>query len=332
MTPKEIFKKFEQLNILIVGDVMLDEYIFGNANRISPEAPVPVVLYEKADVRLGGAANVALNVKALGGTPLLLTVVGNDSAGQKLKKLLSQLDISNDYVIESADSTRPTTVKQRILAGTQQLLRLDTEVSTDVTDEDSEVLYETFSKILEANTVQVILFQDYNKGVLTEHFIQKCIAQANQKGIATAVDPKLKNFFAYQNVTLFKPNLKEVRDGLGISVVPEMSSLRAASQAIRRQLNHKITLITLSERGLYADENDVGNIVPTSHLRNIADVCGAGDTVISVAAMCVGLSLGIEQIAQLSNLAGGQVCEKVGVVSVNKQQLLEEYERFLDLK
>ncbi len=332
MTPKEIFKKFEQLNILIVGDVMLDEYIFGNANRISPEAPVPVVLYEKADVRLGGAANVALNVKALGGNPLLLTVVGNDSAGQKLKKLLFNLGISNDYVIESADPNRPTTVKQRILAGTQQLLRLDTEVSSDVTDEDSEVLYETFSRILEAQSVQVILFQDYNKGVLTEHFIQKCIAQANKKGIATAVDPKLKNFFAYKNTTLFKPNLKEVRDGLGISVVPEIPSLRAASQAIRKQLNHKITLITLSERGLYVDENGTESVVPTSHPRNIADVCGAGDTVISVAAMCVGLSLGIEQIAQLSNLAGGQVCEKVGVVSVNKQQLLDEYERFLDLK
>ncbi len=325
---QEIFDKFELLKVLVVGDVMLDEYFYGAVTRISPEAPVPIVQHEQTHFRLGGAANVALNIKALGGIPLLLTVVGQDDTGQKIKNLLTEMQISTEFVATSHDVLRPTTLKTRILAGSQQLLRIDKEVSDDITGKDLSQLLNNFEYILNKEKIDVVLFQDYNKGVLTEFVIKILLTATQAKKIPTAADPKLKNFFSYKNVTLFKPNLKEVRDGLNLPVLPEHDSLRAAAQKIRQVLSNTYSLITLSEQGLYFDDTNKGTVFPT-YPRKIADVCGAGDTVIGTVAMCLGAGLDVEVMVRLANLAGGQVCEKVGVVPVDRVQLAAEYEKMV---
>lgn len=324
MTAEQLFQSFNNLNILIIGDVMIDRYLTGVINRISPEAPVPVVHIQSEENRLGGAANVALNIKALGANPILLSLIGNDDNGTIFKNLLPQNDLTNEGIITS--SHRQTTTKTRVLAGHQHVLRADREDTFDLNDDEFKTLEKRFISIIEKNKIDVILLQDYNKGVLTEIFIKRIIELAEKKGIPTAVDPKKKNFWVYKNVTLFKPNLKEIREGLSWNITPQLADLQKAGKEIRARMKNTYSLITLSEHGVYYDQANEQAIIPT-HPRQIRDVCGAGDTVISVAACGLGLGLSLNEIAKLSNLAGGQVCEKVGVVPVIKVQLLEEYKK-----
>ncbi len=318
-----IFDAFNKMNVLIVGDVMIDRYLRGDVSRISPEAPVPVVQLEDSDSRLGGAANVALNVRALGATPLLCSVIGDDPESDHFLDLLPRHGLSERGVLKSGQ--RPTTVKTRIMAGGQQLLRVDREQSMDLTQQESRLLVERIRQILEDRDIHVILFQDYNKGVLTYKIIREVILEAIKRDIPTAVDPKFHNFWSYKHVTLFKPNLKEVRAQLA-DVNPETASLLRAAERLRTTLGQQSTLITLSEKGLFYETGGKGQIIPTQ-TRSVADVCGAGDTVISIAALGLGLSLNMEEIALLSNIAGGQVCERVGVAPVDKGQLQQAYEK-----
>ncbi len=326
MNPQEVFDKINHLNILIVGDVMVDRYLTGKVDRISPEAPVPIIRLNTTENRLGGAANVALNIKAMGAKPFLCSVIGKDDNAQTFINLLPSEEIDQKGIILS--EKRCTTVKTRILAANQHLLRIDQEDTFALHSEEEESLLFNIKRILTEHSIHVILFQDYNKGVLSLNVIQQVLREAKERSIPTVVDPKLHNFLEFKQATLFKPNLKEIQDALPLDVKSNTNSLSEASQYLRSKCQHLHTMVTLSDKGIFIDDGINQSILPTQ-ARNIADVCGAGDTVISIAALGIALQLNLQDIAILANLAGGQVCEKVGVVPVNKTQLLQEYKQLL---
>lgn len=324
-----LFSDFENCRVLIVGDVMIDEYMWGSVDRISPEAPVPVVLLQNTDQRLGGAANVALNIKALGAEPYLFSFVGNDEAGQQFRELLPQYGISEKGIFKS--NTRTTTVKTRVISNGQQLMRIDREKVEELSHQEVNYLVEAITECLETQEIDAILFQDYNKGVLSFRAIRKIMLEAVKRDIPTAVDPKYDHFMAYKHVTLFKPNLKEVDHQMDFEVKATEDQLLKASQFIQNEIGNQITLITLSEKGVFIHTDGQYQILPTQ-ARQINDVCGAGDTVIAVATVAMACQVSIDQIGLLSNLAGGQVCEKVGIVPLNREQLKEEYLQLISKK
>ena len=317
----KLFDAFEKINVLVVGDVMIDRYLRGSVERISPEAPVPIVNLLDAENRMGGAANVALNLQALGATPYLCSVVGDDQYGNTLTNLLNHSGISSKYISHS--NQRRTTVKTRIMASNQHVLRVDEEDKYDLSEEERNDYLHIIRELLDQKEIHVILFQDYNKGVLSGDVIRDIILESIKLDLPTVVDPKHNNFWAYKRATLFKPNLREIAAKVPFEIKPELSSLQKAAQYIHNQLGNQHTLITLSEKGLFIDANG-GEIIPTQP-RAIADVCGAGDAVISVAAIGLAIGMSMRDIALLSNIAGGQVCEKVGVAPVDKQQLFQEF-------
>ena len=320
---KRAFKQFSDKKIIIIGDVMIDTYIQGKVSRISPEAPVPVVNFEQKTHHLGGAANVALNIKALGATPFICSVIGEDENGKQFRKLLSENHLSDKGIICS--DQRLTSVKTRIIGNNQQLIRIDEERTNDINSLIAYNLIEHIKKITEQENIDAIIFEDYNKGVLTEEVIRSIIEYANEKEIITTVDPKMKNFLTYVDVTLFKPNLKELKNGLMVDFdyPADKDKFVAAIELLNDKINAQYTFVTLSDQGVFLSHNEKQHFIP-AHIRNIADVSGAGDTVISVATLCIisGLEAGLT--AEISNLAGGLVCEKVGVISVDKEQLLNE--------
>ena len=320
------FAQFEGKQVLILGDVMTDSYLRGKVDRISPEAPVPIVRLDKRESLLGGAANVALNIKSMGAVPVLCSVIGNDYRGEEFIELLGQAGISDKGIIKSTH--RPTTIKFRIIGNNYQMLRVDEEMDADLEQNDENRLMELLTRLLQNEDIRVIVLQDYNKGVLTPRIIAHVLKDAARRGIPVTVDPKKKNFEAYQGVTLFKPNLKEMREGLKIDIdASDVENLRSAAATLQQKQNIQSVMITLSEHGVYfrelVDETYAEVLVP-AHLRHISDVSGAGDTVISVAALCTAIHTSAQFLVELSNLAGGLVCEHVGVVPVDRQQLYEE--------
>jgi rfaE bifunctional protein kinase chain/domain len=317
-----LFSNFNNLNVLIIGDVMIDSYYFGKVDRISPEAPVPIVSVDSKESRLGGAANVALNIQALGANPILCTVVGEDTDGILFDNLLKKSNLNNEGIINSKNRT--TTVKTRIIGNKHQVLRVDSEDDSPISDTDSSLLYDNINNLINTKKIDVVIFEDYDKGVITEELITKVVELCNQKNIPTAVDPKKRNFNAYKKVTLFKPNLKELKEGLNIELdLNDISSIKEAVELLNTKLENTITFITLSENGVYIQNKEQNHHIG-AHVRNIADVSGAGDTVISVAALCLALKQTPKLIAEISNLAGGLVCEKVGVIPIDKDILLSE--------
>lgn len=320
MSLDELFDQFDTLRVLIIGDVMLDSYVWGRVERISPEAPVPVVTVDRRELRLGGAGNVLLNVQALGAEAIICSIIGTDRPGDQLKQELGARGLNCDGLIRSAD--RITTIKERIIAGSQQVVRVDTETDKYITADERAQLVAKAKELIPS--CHVIIFEDYDKGVLSKEAIAEITDFANEQGIPTVVDPKKRNFLSYQNTTLFKPNLKELREGLNVAFdVDNRVELEAVVNKLKQTLNLKGALITLSERGAFIDYNNETLKLP-AHIRKIADVSGAGDTVISIAACCVALRQSPAIIAGLSNLGGGLVCESVGVVPINKAQLKEE--------
>ena len=318
----KLFKGFSDLRAGVIGDVMLDTYWWGNVDRISPEAPVPVVALKKKDYRLGGAANVALNVKALGAKVSIFSVIGSDDEGSTLEKLFREEGISTEYLLKS--SKRITTNKSRIISRNQQMLRLDAEITKDLEAPDEERLVAAVSKFLEAEQPQVMIFEDYNKGVLTPNVITKVIELCNERNITTTVDPKRKNFFAFRKASIFKPNLKEVREAFNIIEENiDQPLLEDIHLRLKKELAHSISLITLSEKGIFYEDGNGAAIIP-AHIRNIADVSGAGDTVIAVASLVYAATKDTALMAEVANLAGGIVCEEVGTVAIDKQKLLDE--------
>jgi len=318
---KHLFEQFQHQHILVIGDVMLDEYIYGKVERISPEAPVPIVHVNNDDIRPGGAANVALNLAALGAKVTLCSIVGDDEGAINLKDLLYQKNISTDGIISS--EKRITTRKIRIIGNRVQMLRIDKEDTSYIDAEIEDLLIEKINQLLPL--VDGIILEDYNKGVLTKKIIETTIQKANELGKKIAVDPKLHNFLTYKNVTLFKPNLKEIKEGLKLDFsLNTFENWKKASLLLQENLQHQISFITLSENGVFiTNHKDIFEHVP-AYLRNINDVSGAGDTVISIAMLCLVCNIPLKQMAQLCNLGGGIVCEEIGVVTINKEKLLTE--------
>lgn len=327
MTLEILFSSFNSLTALVVGDVMVDAYLWGQATRLSPEAPVPVVSAVRRERRLGGAANVALNVQALGATPLLCSVVGDDRDGADLLRLMQDAGLPTDGIVKSVE--RPTTVKERILASDQHLLRIDSEVETPLTDAETARLEARFAALLAR--ADVVIFEDYDKGVLTAANIPRLLAMARGRGIPTVVDPKKRNFLAYVGCTLFKPNLKELKEGVKHEFAGfQRHAFEAAVAELRLRLSPEVVLVTLSERGVFVQAVEGGATYLPAHERAIVDVSGAGDTVISIAALALARRLPAARIAALANLGGGLVCERVGVVPIDKALLLAEAEERLE--
>ena len=324
---KKIFDDMDGVHVVVVGDVMLDNYWWGSVERISPEAPVPIVALNRRESRLGGAANVALNCRALGAKVTLASVVGDDSEGTTLIKLANEAGIDSSLIMQSW--RRPTTTKVRVLSRNQQMLRLDDEVTDDLYTDEEHPFIDNVLKYLQKIKPQVLIFEDYNKGVLKENVIRLITAHCKEIGIVTVVDPKKKNFLAYKNVTIFKPNLKEVREGLNMELadVTEKEMDKVHSK-LNNTLHHEITFVTLSEKGVFYNNGFTSAILP-SHIRNIADVSGAGDTVVATAALVYSITKDVALMAEISNLAGGLVCEEVGVVSIKKDKLRKEAEDVL---
>jgi D-glycero-beta-D-manno-heptose-7-phosphate kinase len=317
-----IFESFNDLRVLIIGDVMIDSYMWGTVSRISPEAPVPIVAVTKKENRLGGAANVALNVQALGATPILCSVVGVDGPGQVFLDLLKQQKLTPKGILKSRG--RITTVKTRIIGSNHQMLRVDEEVESDISNTETSQLLILISHLVKHEKIDVIIFEDYDKGLITPTLIQEVVKLAKQRDIPTVVDPKKKNFNNYKGVTVFKPNLKELKEGLKADFNHNnLKELERVIENFRDRQKIETVLATLSERGIYVQGGKANSLIP-AHIRNIADVSGAGDTVISVAALCRALNLSSKMVATLANLAGGLVCERVGVVPIDKEQLREE--------
>jgi hypothetical protein len=322
MSIKEFFKSFNNLNVLIIGDVMIDAYLWGNVSRISPEAPVPIVAVNMKENRLGGAANVALNVQAMGANAVLCSVIGDDMGGKTFMDLLKKQKLSAEGIIKSKN--RITTVKTRVIGNNHQMLRVDEEEESALNKKETEELLEGIKKLIKGKKIDVVIFEDYDKGCITTELIEQVVKYTKEKNIPTVVDPKKKNFMAYKGVTLFKPNLKELKEGLKLDFDSnDKKELERVVEGFIKKQNIDSALITLSEKGIYIHTKKEKLIIP-AHIRNISDVSGAGDTVVSVAALCVALKLSPEITATLSNLAGGLVCEKLGVVPIDKKQLLEE--------
>lgn len=318
----KLFSSFAGIKVAVIGDVMLDSYMWGKVERISPEAPVPIVSLQKKEYRIGGAGNVALNLCSLQANVSVLSVIGNDDDGAVLKKLFGENNINTEFLLTS--SNRITTNKTRIISRNQQMMRLDSEVTNDLGYEDENRLILAMQQFIAQEKPQVVIFEDYNKGVITELVIQKTTGLCKHHNIITTVDPKRKNFFSYTGVDIFKPNLKEVKEGLNVledGVGDEL--LNQIHRQLKEKLQHHISFITLSEHGVFYADDKNHHIIP-SHLRNIADVSGAGDTVIAVASLVYAATKDVSLMAEVANIAGGLVCEEVGTAAINKEKLLAE--------
>ncbi|HEX3024026.1 MAG TPA: bifunctional ADP-heptose synthase, partial [Chitinophagaceae bacterium] len=295
---------------------------WGHVERISPEAPVPVVALKNKELRIGGAGNVALNTVALGAQTFVVSAIGIDDDGKQLRHLFEQNNVNTDFLIES--SKRITTNKVRIISRNQQMMRLDAEITKDVDADIENKLLSSLKSCFENTKPDVLIFEDYNKGVLTENLIEKVIELCKTHHVVTTVDPKRKNFFAYKAVDIFKPNLKEVKEGLNLLLEEiNQSSLNEIHSLLQEQLQHQISFITLSEMGVFFQSPDHSKIIPT-HIRNIADVSGAGDTVIAVASLVYAATKNMLLAAEMANIAGGLVCEEVGTAAIDKKKLLDE--------
>ena len=301
---------------------MMDSYVWGKIDRVSPEAPVPVVQVTKKENRLGGAANVALNVQSLGANPIICAVIGDDQEGMELSRLMDSSNLSKEGILTVKN--RPTTVKTRIIAHNQHIVRVDDETDTNIPTDSVRLVQERIAKIITEQNINAIIFEDYDKGLISEELITFVVNLANQKNIITAVDPKKRNFLYYKDVTLFKPNLKELREGLKTEVDPfSITQIESTVDVLREKLNVKAIMLTLSEHGVFISTAKEHKLIP-AHIRTIADVSGAGDTVIATAAVCLASGLDEFKSAAVANLAGGLVCEHVGVVPIDKEQLLKE--------
>lgn len=309
---------FNGKRIAVVGDMMLDGYFWGDVRRISPEAPVPVLEVEEEFFRFGGAANVALNVSTLGGIPIPIGVIGYDNYGTIFSSLLNESKITDDGIM--IDESRPTTTKTRVIANSQHVVRIDKESKDYI---DGKMEKKIINYVIEnINDFDAVLLQDYNKGVLTESLIKEIIDVAIKDDKLITVDPKFDNFFNYKNVTVFKPNRKETEQKLGVKITsPE--DITFAGEKLLKELNTKYVLLTLGEEGIAVFEKGKKEKRMPTKARKVADVSGAGDTVISTLTVAMAAGADILEASYLANYAGGLVCEEVGIVPINKDRLFE---------
>jgi len=319
---EQVFSKFSELKVLVIGDAMVDNYLWGKVDRISPEAPIPIVTVTKQENRLGGAGNVSMNIQALGATPIMVSIIGNDEKGRIFSELMQEKKLPKQGIF--VDPTRMTTVKTRIISGGQQISRVDHEISTLIDHEFEQLIFDRITTIVNSEHIDIVIFVDYDKGLITPWLIKNVIELAKSKQILLAADPKIRNFNNYQQVDLFKPNFKEFKEGLKLQVEKsDLEELKRVSEKFKKENQIGLLFITLSELGVFLTNGVKQNYYP-AEVRDIADVSGAGDTVIATASLCLAAGLPIPYMAQLSNLAGGLVCEKLGVVPIDPEQLKKE--------
>ncbi len=321
MSVKEALDEFEGKKIMVIGDIILDIYIHGTVERISPEAPIPIVNHKHTRHALGGAANVAANLKGLGAEVTLVSATGEDREAEYLETMLDLEEISHDLI---AIKDRPTTSKSRILAAGHQMLRIDHEVTEDLSPDQGKFLLEKVRERMRQGLPAALVLEDYNKGLLTEELIRDLIAIANAQNIPVIVDPKKSHFFAYSGCRVFKPNFKECARQLPFPLKPEMESLQQADAYLRARLHHGFSMITLAEHGIFISDGHRSHLVPTE-IRQVSDVSGAGDTVTAIATFGIVQSLSLELIASLANKAAGLVCTRPGVYAIRKEELIQNH-------
>lgn len=316
---KEIINNFKGKTIAVVGDVMLDRYFWGSVSRVSPEAPVPVVDVDRELYHMGGAANVAANLNSLGIKSILCGIIGNDEYGRIFKDLVKENDIDPKGLF--IDNNRPSTVKTRIFGNNQQIVRLDIERTTELPDEGEKFILKT---IQNSEDISAIIFCDYNKGALSDILIREVIRHSKNKDIPVFVDPKFENFFTYRNVTLLKPNKKEVEDAIGKQIRSEEDVINAGKYLIEK-LRCENLLLTLGSGGmrLFESNGDISTV--QTQARHVADVSGAGDTAIATFAASVVGGAEVKEATTIANVASGIVCEKPGIVSITKQDILGSF-------
>lgn len=313
---EELFSGFRGKRIAVIGDLMIDRYYWGTVHRVSPEAPVPVVEIDSESIRLGGAANVAHNIRALGGAPLLVGLAGNDHPGTLLLDLLAQQNLPVEGIV--VDPTRPTTIKTRVIAHQQHVVRIDNESKAECSAEHRRKLLD----VLRGNisSLDGVIVEDYNKGVVTREVIAGVVEIARAAGVPVTVDPKFNNFFEYKHVTVFKPNRREVEEVLG-GKLKGVEDVEQAGRRLLQALEAESVLLTRGEDGmsLFESGGRITHIKTTA--THVQDVSGAGDTVISTLTMALVAGASILEAALLANCAGGIVVGEVGIVPVQPADL-----------
>jgi rfaE bifunctional protein kinase chain/domain len=314
---KNIVDRFPKVNILVVGDVMMDRFIWGKVSRISPEAPVPVVVVDHEDSRLGGAANVVNNIHSLGGKGILCGVVGDDEMGQKILKELEEKEIQTQGIF--AEEGRQTTVKTRIFANQQQVVRIDREN----TDHIRSSTFRSVSKFLieKIEDTDGIILSDYGKGLLSKKFIRAIIRRANVAKKLVMVDPKFKDYSVYKGATIITPNTKEASEASGIPILDELS-LKKAGRKLLKKLDCDALVITRGEEGMAIFEPHQGPFLVRTVAKEVFDVTGAGDTVIGTMALALGAGANIKGAAELANYAAGIVVGKMGTAAASREELI----------
>lgn len=316
---KSIVDGFQNKRIVVLGDLMLDRYFWGKVTRVSPEAPVPVVDIQRETYHMGGAANVASNLKSLGVDAYLCGLVGNDYYGEKFTELATSSGINIEGLF--MDDERPTTVKTRVFGNNQQIVRLDTESVKIVSSKAERHILDTMYSIKD---IDAIIFSDYNKGCLSEIVIREIITQARNRNIPLFVDPKYTNFFKYNSVTMIKPNKKETEEALNLKL-NDVESINKAGKLLLEKMKVENVLLTLGAEGMVLFESNQNiSIIPTK-ARSVADVSGAGDTAIASFASAYTASRNVKVSAQIANVSSGIVCEKPGIVSISKEELLMSF-------
>jgi rfaE bifunctional protein kinase chain/domain len=323
----DIFSRLTDKRVAVIGDLMVDRYYWGAVSRVSPEAPVPVVEVSSYSNRLGGAANVGNNIASLRGKPLLIGVIGQDETGELLKSLVRECGFDEDGLL--TDKSRPTTTKTRVIAHHQHVVRFDHEWKQDIGSETEERIMEILLR--ELPSLSAIIIEDYNKGVVTSGLIPRVIALAREHNIPITVDPKSKNFFEYKNVTVFKPNRKETEEALGARLT-DQASIESAGRSLMNTLGAENILLTLGERGMSLIEHNGTTTHVQTKARHVADVSGAGDTVISTLTMALAAGASIYEAATLSSFAGGIVCGEVGIVPIDQRALYDALREDEDLQ
>jgi rfaE bifunctional protein kinase chain/domain len=305
-------EQFSQKHILVMGDLMLDSYMWGQANRISPEAPVPVVSVKEVTHNPGGAANVGWNIASLSAKVTIAGVVGNDSHGEQLLTLMSERGMNVESVIR--DTNRPTTVKTRVIANSQQVVRTDFESLDELSNESLEAVQASVLKNIK--DVDAIILADYNKGLFSEKMIGSILSIANENNVPVYVDPKHDHFYLFKGVRLFKPNADEFDQAMN------SANIEDGGRALQKILDVEFVLVTLGASGMLLTTADESIRIPTKALA-VHDVSGAGDTVISVFTLADLARATPEEAATMANLAAGRVCEEVGVVPIDLEMLTE---------
>jgi len=311
---RQLSQRFSGQRLVVVGDVMLDTYIWGGVSRISPEAPVPIVVMDKVEHRPGGAANVAYNLRSLGAEVLLVGVSGKDAAGQELESTLSRFDIAHEIV---PDASRPTTEKIRVIAGSQHVVRVDKESTVYLSDQMAKKVAEKAAQAIKG--AGGLVFQDYHKGTLTQQVIKRVHSLARELGCPVFVDPKSDNMDGFRGASLVKPNVAEAERFAGRPLRTD-EDLRAAGQDMRERLEADVVLITRGPQGMDLFDQEGYHRIPT-RARRVSDVCGAGDTVISTYALALVSGANPREAAELANYAAGTVVEEMGVVPVTMEKL-----------